>query len=98
MVFRLKTTLYGLKQAPRAWNEKIDKFFQKMGFSFLVAKPPLYIHKEDGLVTVIFIYVDDLIITSNHSQFMASTKQKLQRDFEMTNLGFHQFFQVLKIW
>jgi hypothetical protein len=31
-VLRLKKALYGLKQAPRAWNAKLDRELQKLGF------------------------------------------------------------------
>ena len=51
-----------MKQAPCAWNDKIDAFFQDTGFSHTTADPQLYIHKVDGLVMAIVIYVDDLII------------------------------------
>ncbi|KAJ4703078.1 Retrovirus-related Pol polyprotein from transposon TNT 1-94 [Melia azedarach] len=32
-VLKLKKALYGLKQAPRAWNSRINKYFQKNGFT-----------------------------------------------------------------
>ncbi|KAM2853416.1 hypothetical protein FF1_024006 [Malus domestica] len=31
-VLKLKKALYGLKQEPRAWNNRIDKYFQKNNF------------------------------------------------------------------
>ena len=77
MVFKLKKPLYWLKQVPCAWDEKIKAFFQKTSFSHLLADSKLYIYNVDGLVIVIVIYVDDLIITSNHSHVITSTKQKL---------------------
>ena len=91
MVYRLKKTSFRLKQASRAWNDKIDMYFQKTSLSRSVADPQLYIHNSNGLVSLIVIYVDDLIIISSHSQFIASTKQKLH-EFEMTNLGLLHFF------
>ena len=95
---RLKKALYGLKQASRASNEKIDSFFQKTSFSQLMGDSPLYIHSVDWLVIVIVIYADDLRIIGNHSHVIASTKQKLQREFEMTDLGLLYFFLGLEIW
>ena len=69
-----------------------------MCFSHLVVDIKLYIYEEDGLVAVIVIYVYDLIITGNHSQFIASTKQKLLRDFDMINLFLLHFLLGLEIW
>ena len=98
MVYRLKKPLYGLKQAPRAWNEKIDTFFLVTGFTRSSADPQLYIHKVDNLVTIVVIYVDDLIITGDNQSFIAETKKKLHAQFDMTDMGLLHFFLGLEIW
>ena len=98
MVYRLKKALYGLKQASRAWNEKIDAFFQRNGFHRSTADPNLYIYRENGLSTVIVLYVDDLIITGGNVGHIAQTKASLQSEFEMTDMGLLHFFLGLEIW
>ena len=98
MVYRLKKALYGLKQAPRAWNEKIDAFFQRKGFHRSTVDLNLYIYRENGLSTVIVLYVDDLIITGGNVEHIAQTKASLQSEFEMTDMGLLHFFLGLEIW
>jgi len=64
LVSRLKKDLYGLRQAPRSWYVKIDSFFYEKGFRRRKNHPNLYIKKdEDGNVSLIAMYVDDIIIT-----------------------------------
>ena len=96
-VYRLKKALYGLKQAPRAWNEKIDAFFQRTGFTRSSADPNLYIHKLKGLFTVIVLYVDDLIMTGNDDGFIRTTKSALSSEFKMTDMGLLHFFLGLEV-
>lgn len=98
MVYRLKKALYGLKQAPRVWNEKIDMFFCKIGFSRSKADPQLYVYLEKPLVAIIVLYVDDLIITGNHVTFLESTKLKLQSQFDMTDMGVLHYFLGLEVY
>lgn len=75
LVCRLKKDLYGLKQAPRYWYVKIDSFFYEKGFMRIKNDPNLYIKKdEDGNVALIYVYVDNLIITGNASKLIKVIK------------------------
>ena len=98
MVYRLKKALYGLKQAPRAWNEKIDAFFRRTGFHRSTADPNLYIHRESGHLTIIVLYVDDLIITGGNLDHIRKVKSALGKEFEMIDMGLLHFFLGLEIW
>ena len=61
-VYRLKKTLYGLKQAPRAWYSRIDFYLTENGFHRSESEPILYTKvNEQGMMLVVFLYVDDLI-------------------------------------
>ena len=98
MVYRLKKALYGLKQAPRAWNEKIDAFFRRIGFHRSAGDSNLHIHRENGILTVIVLYVDDLIITGGNPKHIWKVKSTLKTEFEMTDMGLLNFFLGLEIW
>ena len=96
MVYRLQRALYGLKQAPRAWNKTIDSFFYSKDFLRSHAHPNLYIYRKDGMVTLVILYVDDLVLTGGHAEHIVATKATLTSTFEMTDLGLLHFFLGLE--
>ena len=75
---RLKKAIYGLKQAPRSWYIKIDTFFKQQGFLKSKNGSSLYIYSDkQGNVCLIYVYVDDLIITSGAYQLLVEIKSNL---------------------
>ena len=62
LVCRVKESLYGLKQAPRA-NAKIDGFLLSLSFVQCKSDPNVYLKLIHGSLMIIFLYVDDLLIT-----------------------------------
>ncbi|KAK8914629.1 hypothetical protein KSP39_PZI023850 [Platanthera zijinensis] len=97
-VYKLKKALYGLKQSPRAWNSKIDASLLRLGFTKTDYEPALYIrHTQDGLYISLCIYVDDLLITGSDAIGIATIKEKLQAEFEMTDLGHVKYFLGMQI-
>ena len=88
---RLKKTLYGLKQAPRAWYSRIDSYLTENGFHKSESEPMLYAKvNEQGKMLIVFLYVDDLIFTSDFG--IADFKAVIESEFEMTDLGLMKFF------
>ena len=63
LVCRIKKSLYGLKQAPRAWYAKIDGFLLSWSFVQCDSDPNVYLKLIHGSLMIIFLYVDDLLIT-----------------------------------
>ena len=72
-VYRLKRALYGLKQAPRAWYTRIDSYFTRMGFTKNEVDENRYQIMVEGKLLIIFLYVDDLILTG-HEQLIQDRK------------------------
>ena len=66
-VCRLKRALYGLKQAPRAWYTQIDNYFCGLSFTKSEVDAKLYQIVVEGKrkLLIIFLYVDDLILTGD---------------------------------
>ena len=64
-VCRLKRALYGLKQASHAWYTGIDNYFTGLGFTKSEADANLYQIVVEGKILIIFLYVDDLILTGD---------------------------------
>ena len=63
LVCRLNKSLYGLKQAPRACYAKIDGFLLSVSFVRCKSDPNVYLKLIRGSLMIIFLYVDDLLIT-----------------------------------
>eukprot|EP00253_Pinus_taeda_P024383 PITA_24383 len=70
-VCKLIKALYGLKQAPRAWYAKMDEYLKKFGFQRSESDDTLYVRKQGKYLVILVMYVDDLIITSNHDEYIA---------------------------
>ena len=86
-VFRLNKALYGLKQAPRAWNEKLNKVLEQLGFSKCSKEPALYRSQEKDQLLLVAVYVDDLLITWTSMDMITEFKRSMSRKFEMSDLG-----------
>ena len=67
-VCKLKKALYGLKQAPRAWYQRIDEFFGRIGLERSPSDPNLYLYLEGGKRLILILYVNDLILTGEHTE------------------------------
>jgi transposase InsO family protein len=87
LVCKLKKSLYGLKQSPRAWYQRIDTFFTKEGFSRSHADHSLYVKQSSEFLLIVIIYVDDLIILASGDAVLGWLKAKLEKEFEMSDLG-----------
>ncbi|CAA6670061.1 unnamed protein product [Spirodela intermedia] len=63
---RLKKSLYGLKQSPRAWFERFSTVMRKISYCLSNADHTLFFkHTSSGGVTILLVYVDDIIITKS---------------------------------
>ena len=80
MVCRLRRSLYGLKQAPRAWFEHFSSGVIDAGFKPSDHDPALFVHTSPRGRTLL-LYVDDMIITGDDSQYIAFVKQHLSETF-----------------
>lgn len=64
----LHEALYGLKRVPRAWFERfITQLLGLLGFIASGAHGDLFIYKQNTHLVYLLLYVDDIIVTGNHS-------------------------------
>ena len=82
LVCPLKKSLYGLNQAPRCWN---TAFQQYMALN-RVQQIHVYISNM-VTVTIVAVYVDDLIIISKTAEEMRTIKKNLSARFKMKDMG-----------
>jgi hypothetical protein len=64
-VCRFRHALYGLKQAPRAWFAKFSSVVAQQGFTPSSYDSALFICHTSNGITLILLYVDDMIITGD---------------------------------
>lgn len=55
----------------------------------------LFVHRDNHSVTLLLVYVDDILITSNDPLFI--TNLSLHQQFDMKNLGAVKHFLGLEI-
>jgi hypothetical protein len=88
LVCDLRKSLCGLKQAPQAWDAKMDNFPLDTIFSRCHSNPNVYTKKVGIHLIIVFLYFDDLILTSSDPKILTHVNSNLKKKFEMTNLGY----------
>jgi hypothetical protein len=96
-VCRLRLALYGLKQAPRAWFERFASAIMAAGFSPSKHDHALFVHQSTQGRTLLLLYVDDMLITSDNEEHISSVKRQLGKLFMMTDLGSLSYFLGIEV-
>ena len=96
-VYRLRRTLYGLKQAPRAWFAKFSSTISQHGFSRSSFDISLFLRRSDHGITILLLYIDDMIITGDDMQGIQDLNHFLGRQFEMKDLDPLNYFLCLEV-
>jgi transposase InsO family protein len=86
-VCKLKKAIYGLKQAGREWNNIISKFFEEKKFCVSESDACLFFRWRKKCLTIVVLYVDDLIIASDLEQDFIDLEVELKREFKIQELG-----------
>jgi hypothetical protein len=97
-VCRLRRALYGLKQAPRAWFAKFSSTISQHGFSASSYDSALFFRRLDHGITLLLLYVDNMIITGDDVQGIQDLKRFLGQHFEMKDLGPLSYFLGLEVF
>ena len=87
LVCKLNKSIYGLKQSSRCWFNTIDEFLENSGYTKSSSDPCIYIKREGEDITLIALYVDDLIPARNSKSMLLREKAALRQRFEMKDLG-----------
>ncbi|CAN0873749.1 Retrovirus-related Pol polyprotein from transposon TNT 1-94 [Linum grandiflorum] len=97
VVCLLKKSLYGLKQAPRAWFETFQNIILTSDFQQSRNDPSLFTKQSSRGITILLIYVDDMILTGDDSQGIAEVKGLLRSHFKLKELGDLSYFLGLEV-
>ena len=57
----------------------------------------LFYKHEDGKITVLIVYVDNIILIGDDKQEMEDLKEKLEREFEIKDLGPMRYFLSMEV-
>ncbi|CAH9143337.1 unnamed protein product [Cuscuta epithymum] len=97
LVCKLRKSLYGLKQAPRCWFAKLVNALQGYGFIQSFADYSLFTRTRGTIQLNVLVYVDDLVISGNDSDAIASFKAYLSDCFHMKDLGNLKYFLGIEV-
>ena len=96
-VCRLKKALYGLKQSPRAWFDKFSNAMISFGYQQSNSDHTLFIKRKEGKLTLLIVYVDDIVMTGDDREEMTRLKKLLAQEFEIKDLGKLQYFLGIEV-
>ena len=82
-VCRLKKALYSLKQSLRAWFGRFLKATQGFGYQQSNPDHTLFVKHNVHKVTVLIVYVDDIVVTGNDEEEVTHLKMLLAKEFEI---------------
>ena len=86
-VWQLLKPLFGLKQAGWAWNNELNKAFQKMNFTQLFSDQCVYIRVTDHDLLITSIHINNMTIFGSDTEATVRMKVKLKEHFTITDLG-----------
>ncbi len=87
MVCHLLKSLYGTKQAARQWYKKVRTTMTNNGFEVCQSDNCIYIRRIEDELSIIALYVDDLIIASSTMDGVKKIVNFLKCDFSIKELG-----------
>lgn len=94
---KLKKAIYGLRQAQRAMHNPLKAFVLSYGFTTRLSDTSLFIYHKDGVHAFLLVYVEDLLLTGNQSQFLKQFMAKLSTRFSLKHLGFPHYFLGIEL-
>ena len=96
-VCKLQKALYGLKQAPRAWYSTFSNFLEQQGFRHSNCDTSLFVRKTANSITILLIYVDDILLTGSNTAYIQSLLSQMHLAFSMKELGTVNYFLGISV-
>ncbi|XP_052113169.1 retrovirus-related Pol polyprotein from transposon RE1 [Arachis duranensis] len=97
MVCKLQKSLYGLRQASRQWNLKLTATLITSGYKKSVSDHSLFTKITASGITIILVYVDDLVLTGDDISEINRIKGILHDKFKIKDIGDLKFFLGMEV-
>ena len=86
-VMKLKKSLYGLRQSPRNWFNTINDSLRGIGSKASASDPCVYIFGSNDNLSVLTMYLDDLLLLGGNTPLLKDLKMQLMNRFAMNDIG-----------
>jgi hypothetical protein len=86
-ICELIKTIYGLKQSGREWNHKLDTKLKNLRYTRLYSDPCAYIRRDGDHISIITVWVDDLLLFASGDDLMRKIKEEIKASWEVTGMG-----------
>lgn len=96
-VCKLHKSLYGLKQAARTWYDKLRNCLMELGFKCSVSDNCLFYRFVNDMLTLILVYVDDILVTGDSHTEVLAVIEVLHTKFKLKNLGDVHYFLGIEV-
>ena len=93
----LHKSLYGLRQARRQWYAQLASFLLKNNLKSSFVDHSLFIHNMEGKITVLLVYIDDIIHTGDDINNIHNVTLLLNQEFKLKNVGDLTYFLGFEI-
>ena len=97
-VCKLQRSIYGLVQASRSWNIRFDELINAYSFIQTCGEACIYKKVSGSSIAFLILYVDDILLIRNDSEFLDSIKGYLNKSFSMKDLGEAAYILGIKIY
>nr|XP_043639363.1 uncharacterized mitochondrial protein AtMg00810-like [Erigeron canadensis] len=82
---------------PNPKNKKLSTALQDQGFTQSKNDYSLFLKTVNGQMTIVAVYVDDILVTGSDSTSVSQLKDFLHQQFTIKDLGFLNFFLGLEV-
>ena len=81
-VCKLQRSIYGLVQASWSWNIRFDELIKEYGCIHTFGEACIYKKVSESSVAFLILYVDDILLIGNNTEFLDSIKGYLNKNFQ----------------
>jgi len=93
----LRRALYGLKQSARLWNTRLDQVLSANNWSRSKIDDCLYFKSDRGVLSILVIYVDDVILATESQEVLDATKDLMESTFTMSSIKIPDTFLGVQV-
>ena len=90
--------IYVLVQASRSWNIRFDSVIKAYSFIQTFGEACIYKKVSEISIAFLILYVDDILLIENDTEFLDSIKGCLNKNFSKKDLGEVAYTLSIKIY